>query len=258
MAVCIYLYREKRVIMQYVSFAPHPSLATYIDAYWMVTGNATVPVAERILPDGCVDIILNLGDDCNTDNNGFCMKNGKAYLVGTMTTFKDTVMSRETKLCGIRFKPAGFAAFYKYCSLHEVTDHTIEYDPKLAPDLLQTARHSMAYLDRFFLNRLSIPKHPLMAVINDIQTNNGQLRVNELSKRHFITGRQLERQFKFHTGVSPKEFINIVRFQSAVREIKNNFHGRSLLDIAFDLGYYDHAHLGNEIKKYTGVVPSLL
>ena len=244
--------------MQYVSYAPHPSLKEYIDAYWMVTGNSTTPIAERILPDGCVDIILNLGDDCNTDNNGFSMKHGKAYLVGTMTGFKDTVMSRETKLCGIRFKPAGFAAFYNYCSLHEVTDHTVDYDLKLAPDLLQTARHSMAYLDRFFLNRLSPPRHRLMPIINDIEKTKGQLRVSELSRRHFITNRQLERHFKFHTGVSPKEFINIVRFQSAMQEIRNNNHGRSLLNIAFDLGYYDHSNLTNAIKKYTGVAPSLL
>ena len=33
---------------------------------------------------------------------------------------------------------------------------------------------------------------------------------------------------------------------------------RSLLDIAFECGFYDHSHLTNEIKKNTGFSPSEL
>jgi AraC-like DNA-binding protein len=32
----------------------------------------------------------------------------------------------------------------------------------------------------------------------------------------------------------------------------------SLLRIAFELGYYDHAHLTNEFKRYAGIRPSEL
>ena len=32
----------------------------------------------------------------------------------------------------------------------------------------------------------------------------------------------------------------------------------SLLRMAYDLGYYDHAHLTNEFKKYAGILPSEL
>ncbi|TWV97499.1 helix-turn-helix domain-containing protein [Chitinophaga pinensis] len=69
-------------------------------------------------------------------------------------------------------------------------------------------------------------------------------------KKH-ITTRQLERNFQRHIGVSPKEFTNIVRFRCALSQIKHNKQEGSLLSIALDCGYYDHAHLTNEIKRYT-------
>lgn len=68
--------------------------------------------------------------------------------------------------------------------------------------------------------------------------------------------RQLERNFKKHIGLSPKEYSNIIRFQNALSLIKNE--NRSLLDIALECGYYDHSHLVNEIKRNTGFPPSQL
>ncbi|WP_449399491.1 helix-turn-helix domain-containing protein [Chryseobacterium wanjuense] len=59
-------------------------------------------------------------------------------------------------------------------------------------------------------------------------------------------------------GLSPKEYSNIIRFQNALSLIKNSKQNRSLLDIAFECGYYDHSHLSNEIRRNTGLSPSLL
>lgn len=79
-----------------------------------------------------------------------------------------------------------------------------------------------------------------------------------LARGNFTTVRQLERHFKKHIGLSPKEYSNIIRFQNALGMIKNSEADRSLLDIAFECGYYDHSHLANEIKRHTGLSPSLL
>ena len=47
--------------MAYTEYHPHPALAPYIDAYWKVTGDNMPLATQTILPDGCVDIIMNLG-----------------------------------------------------------------------------------------------------------------------------------------------------------------------------------------------------
>src|SRR5882724_3910816 len=111
--------------MTYTEIPPHPALAPYIDAYWSVKGAGQNTATNRILPDGCVDIIFNLGE------NETLMKSGKAYLVGTMTSPIDTYVTPGTRLLGIRFRPAAFSAFYAFSSLHAITDNTIECDKQL-------------------------------------------------------------------------------------------------------------------------------
>lgn len=241
--------------MIYTEYQPHPSLAPYIDAYWTVKGNEQKPATEIILPDGCIDIILNAGDDFMAEHNGFSMKNENAYLVGTMTRYKETVMHNGVDLIGIRFKPAAFPVFYSYAPLYEVTNQTIAFDKKLAPDFGQTIKHSTLYLDHFFLNKLEKPDRFIFSIIETIQHHKGQLKVEELAKQHFTTVRQLERTFRQRVGVSPKEFMNLVRYQHTLKRIQNKHSHTSLFDIAFECGYYDHAHLSNEIKKYTGSAP---
>ncbi|WP_398358623.1 helix-turn-helix domain-containing protein [Sphingobacterium wenxiniae] len=66
----------------------------------------------------------------------------------------------------------------------------------------------------------------------------------------------MERNFKRFIGLSPKEYSNIIRFRNALNLIKKSNQNRSLLDIAFECGYYDHSHLANEIKRITGLPPS--
>ncbi|MDO6434455.1 helix-turn-helix transcriptional regulator [Flavitalea sp. BT771] len=234
--------------MAYTSLSPHPALASYIDAYWSVRGPVEGCTTSRILPDGCVDIIYNVGEDMAS------MKSGSAYLVGTMTRPFDSTVTPGTRLLGIRFKPAAFSAFYRFSSLHELTDDAIECEKGLAP-ALSTLRDPVAGLNAFFLAKLSSPKHVLFPVLEDIHRHHGLVRVEELTKRHFITVRQLERSFKYHIGVSPKEFINQVRFRRALQVIRHKRPDVRLGDIAEACGYYDQAHLANEIRKYTGASP---
>jgi len=251
--------------MLYTAIVPHPLLAPYIDAYWSVQSAGQETTAGKILPDGCVDIIFNLGEDMGD------MKSGRAYLIGAMTTPIDSHVSPGTRLLGIRFKPAAFSAFYSFCSLHEITDGCVECDKAFTPDLaiLKTpagtvgsdrggasARSSdEGLLNKFFLDRWSRPKHALFPLLEDIRMQRGQVRVEELAKRHFITVRQLERNFRYYIGISPKEFLDQERFRSTLQRVHRRQPGESLSDIAFECGYYDHSHLSQEIKKYTGEVP---
>src|SRR3990170_2555255 len=121
--------------MQYREFLPHSDLRPYIDAYWKVVNNDFVPRYNRIFPDGCIDLIINLGEDFLTDAGACVMQNEKLYLVGTMTRYKETIGKPGTHLLGIRFKPAAFTHFFKFASLQESTDKTVEFNRKLLPEI---------------------------------------------------------------------------------------------------------------------------
>ena len=95
----------------YKEFLPDKALTPYIDAFWTVTGNNDLPLPDKIMPDGCVDIILNAGPAFLTSDDATPMASGEAYLIGTMTRYKEMVRPPGTQLTGIRFKPGGFSFF---------------------------------------------------------------------------------------------------------------------------------------------------
>jgi AraC-like DNA-binding protein len=186
------------------------------------------------------------------------MESEKTYVVGAMNSFKDSFIDSETHLAGVCLKPATFTNFYSYASQNELTNATIEFEKVNSFDVDKTSDNPFPYFDQFFSSRLKNKNIQLQKVLNHIHSTNGNISVNELAKIHCTTVRQLERNFKKLIGLSPKEYSNIIRFQYTMSLIKNSNQNRSLLEIAFECGYYDHSHLTNEIKRNTGLVPSLL
>jgi AraC-like DNA-binding protein len=261
------IYREMR---------PHPALAPFIDAYWTVIGHNTGYLPDKVLPDACVDIIFNAGPAFEAEIGATRMDRGHAYLIGTMTRFKEMIRPPATRLIGIRFKAGGFPFFYDHQLLKDTADKTMEFDPGLLPDIPEpcllhdipapfphpndpeNASNLPALLDRFFCDRLSNPAREILTLIATVHAAKSQITVTELAKRNFVTNRQVERLFKLHLDITPKEFINVTRFQYAYNKIRRGCLRKRLLDIACECGYYDHAHLDNEIKRYTGDTPSTL
>lgn len=244
--------------MNYRELQPHPHLASYIDAYWVVQNNGAQPVCNRIMPDGCVDIIFNVGEDFLTDNGKCIMKSETPYLVGTMTSYKDVIRTPGTHLIGIRFRPAAFSFFFSYAGMHEIVNQTVAFEKKWVPVVHPGSIDLQETFNRFLLNRIDPPRQALFPVIDDIQRCCGQVSVEALAKKHFMSVRRLERLFKQHIGTSPKAFINFIRYQFALQNIRKFQSQKSLLEIAFESGYYDHAHLTNEFRKYAGLTPSEL
>lgn len=244
--------------MKYKKTNPHKDLKPLIHFYWELKGNKLESEWERVFPDGCAGVLMNLGDTCLTDNGSLSLEFGKTYVVGAMTSFKDSFIGSNTHLMGVCLKPATFANFYNYASQNELMNDTIEFEKSNSFNVDKILDNPFDYLNQFFSDRIKIKNNPLQSVIQDIHSTGGLISIYELSKRNFTTVRQLERNFKKFVGLSPKEYSNIIRFQKALSIIKKSDKNRSFLDIAFECGYYDHSHLTNEIKRNTGLSPSQL
>lgn len=244
--------------MKFRETKPCVELEPFIHAFWELKGDESDRQWERNFPDGCPGLVINLGETCRTDNGSVSMDYGKTYVVGTMTSFKDSFIDANTHLLGVCLKPAIFSNFYSYAPQNELINNTIEFDKSNSFNVEKIIKDPTHYLNRFFIDRVRNTNRQLQSVIDDIHNSNGQLGIYEIAKRNHTTIRQLERKFKMHIGITPKEYSNIVRFQNALSIIKNSDQERSLLDIAFECGFYDHSHLTNEIKRNTGLVPSQL
>jgi transcriptional regulator GlxA family with amidase domain len=134
----------------------------------------------------------------------------------------------------------------------------VEFEKSYIPPFHSISHDFTGSLNHFFFKKLSPLRQSIFHILEQVYERRGQINVVELAKNNFMIVRQLERIFIQHIGISPKAFINFVRYQSAIQNILENYPAQSLVDLSFDCGYYDHAHLANEIKKYSGVSPSQL
>lgn len=68
--------------MKYKIIKPPLELAPFINFYWELKGNNFKGQKERVFPDGCTGIVMNLGNKCLTDNGSLSMEFGKTYEIG--------------------------------------------------------------------------------------------------------------------------------------------------------------------------------
>lgn len=246
--------------MGYQEYKPSNKLENLIDSYWLIkdlnrSGN------QRILPDGCADIIFNLGKANSS------IPKGTIAISGMMTKFSNVSLGNGSELLGIRFKSGQLSNLTNH-PLFEIKNKTIEASeiiPELNLEKLEQLEEQkniekkLELIESIIYKILSTKKLPidsLISSVTDFILNSSEpINISKLAKNHYISLRQLERRFKNKIGVTVKEFTGIVRFKQTIKSIAN-YPDQSLLHIAFDNGYYDHSHLTNEVKRISGQIPS--
>jgi len=66
------------------------------------------------------------------------------------------------------------------------------------------------------------------------------------------SARSVQRHFSTVTGLTEKRIQTIIRARRAAELIQD---GASILDVTYDLGYADQAHLTRDLKRLTGYTP---
>ena len=97
----------------------------------------------------------------------------------------------------------------------------------------------------------------ISSVCHRIHQSFVSLSLDHIARAHGIGLRQLERLFRANVGVTMKEYQTIIRFKHTLQDIASDPE-KSLLHVAYDMGYFDHAHLTREINKMAGIPPSQL
>ncbi|WP_291142192.1 DUF6597 domain-containing transcriptional factor [Flavobacterium sp. UBA7680] len=175
--------------MDYKETKPCTELEPFIHSFWEMKGSEQDKQWERIFPDGCTGLVLNLGDNCITDNGLVSMESEKTYAVGAMTSFKDSFIDHNTHLFGVSLKPAAFTNFYNYLPQNELIDNTVEFDKIYSFSIDKILKNPVLYLNQFYSDRIIKKDNGLKSVLEDIHNSNGQLPVYELAKKNYTTVR---------------------------------------------------------------------
>lgn len=67
--------------------------------------------------------------------------------------------------------------------------------------------------------------------------------------------RTLERRFLKETGLSPKQFTQIIQFQASLQQLSVKDYTK-LTDVVYGNGYADQSHFIRVFKAFTGKTPS--
>ena len=243
--------------MKYVKYKPHKLLEKHIDFYWVLqTDSKYKPIKVPLFADACSDIFVNLGSLPASFNGHAALQPGRVYIGGISTSSCFVTSFPDSTFIGIRFKPGGLPVFYKL-PVVEIVDQIVEFHDRdlsliAGPDELLPER-----LDLLFLSKKSHSDSfsPITEAVNYYK---GQISVDLLAQNCNISTRTLERLFYVNLGISPKEFIGIVKFRRTLKILQEAHSKGKLLEIALEMGYYDHAHLSREIKKHAGLPPSAI
>ncbi len=96
---------------------------------------------------------------------------------------------------------------------------------------------------------------PIDAIWLPLLQKDNPYTVDWIAKQACYSVRQLERKFKERTGLSPKLFMRVIRFDHAFRQ-KNSFPEMEWLRIAMECDYHDYHHLAKDYKDFTGLSPT--
>ena len=97
--------------IEYREIEPSPALAPFVRCLWHLSGPADpAREAQPIVPDGCVEIVLNLGDPFLRVTGGTDVQPA-AMLVGQLTGPVVVIPTGAVDVWGVRLQPWGAAAF---------------------------------------------------------------------------------------------------------------------------------------------------
>jgi hypothetical protein len=230
------LYQEK---------VPDKSLSGKIAYYWQInTGSEAVDYA--IIPDGCVDIVI----ECDTR---------QAYFIPTTITPDVVRLKEHGTWFGTRFLPAVIPGVlnvnlaelgYQSVDLAAVNQrwHRALSDMVAGmPSFDERIKAASRFLNQTFTLD-SRQDYQLSLALQQIYSKS-----EVTTGRNEATARRLRRLFHRHIGTSPKKFAMIVRSQAFLRTLQHKQSTRS-----FYGSYYDQSHMVKELKAMTGHTPSQL
>jgi len=241
--------------VEYIKYKPHGALRNQIDFYWLLQTDAIYqPVRVPLFADACADIFVNMGSTLANFNGHTDLLPGRIYLGGTSTTAGFLQSFPDSLFMGVRFKPGGLHFFY-HLPLFEIVDRIIEFQDNHFLSIIDPDEKLPDRLDQFFLSKQS-KNNLIQPVVDTVYHHKGLISVDTLTQKCNITTRSLERLVNLTIGTTPKEFINIVRFQQSLNMLKQKRVNGQLKHIALKMGYYDQAHFIRDVKKHAGLNPS--
>ena len=249
---------------------PSYPLGHFIDHFFYYAGYNPEHSVDRFLPDGEVQIIFDLTDypkyiyDNETLKEIQSCKN--AWFAGFRTEPITIPSGKESEMIIVQFKK-GRAFPFLIGPMQNLTNSVVDAELVVNPKILNVREQLLEVLspiEKFRIlekNLLKIYQKQLKEnpfvdfAVSTIVASPNQCSIKNISDKVGYSQKHIIKLFREHVGVTPKQFLKIIRFQEAIQQIENQI-SVDWSQIAFDCGFYDQSHFIDDFKGFSGFTPS--
>jgi AraC-like DNA-binding protein len=257
--------------MNFHRLVPGPPLNTFVEHLWLYDGFMPSYGREKLLPNGAMELIIDLRDHPKHKWDRRDLVHGTAYrkswLSGMQTEYI-VIEASPGSMMGAHFRPAGAWPFFG-APLGEFADHVIELDSvvgmqagSLRDRLLEapTPEGKLKLLEQWLLARGGESVYPDRAVHHALQQMLSlpmRLLIRDLAAKVGISQKHLIHLFDQQVGVRPKQLDRILRFNRVLTTIaQSKPREMDWAAVALDCGYYDQSHFIHDFEAFAGMTPS--
>ena len=253
--------------MYYQEIIPDIQLKKYVKCYYSYESDSATAFEDTVFPSGCMEIIFNLGSG-HWQTGDAQITTPPIELWGQITQPLPIRSVGKNIMLGIRFLPHGAAGF-----LNEKADlfnnQVVDYRDVAGKDVTtlhqrlleaKTQQQRIALIETFLLQQLTQKEKRTgnLAIVSDVmqelRRQDAVDNIENIASRYGVSARHLQKLFLQYTGLTPKLYSKIHRFQHSLSLVTKK--ESPLTAIAYDCGYFDQSHFIREFKSFTGLTPS--
>ncbi len=246
-----------------------PPLTHFVEAIWLYEGDIAPHARERRLPDGSMELVINLQEDTirvyDRDDPDQIHSFRGSVLGGTHSQFSVIDSTLLVSTIGVHFKPGGAFPFLGMPAA-ELSDQVIDLPTlwggaavDLREQLLETGTTETRFriLEQALLTRAGkfASHHPAVAfALKEFQSGGERRSISEVTAQLSLSPKRFIQLFRETVGLTPKLYCRILRFQE-VLHLVNRGQQIEWADIAAVCGYYDQAHFIHDFQTFSGLTP---
>ena len=241
---------------------PAPDLAPWVENHWVLRWDLPEGVAypSQVLPHPTCNLTVERG----LRRPG--TPDAAVLVTGPVTRRFDVETTGRGWVWGVRFRPGGLPALAGV-DAGGLAERTVAASEVLPDDVVAAldAVHDTGLPPESDRLRVESALRPLagepdpdhqlvLALVAEMLADRSLLRVAQLTERHGLAPRRLQRLFRRYVGVGPKWVLARYRMHDVLAALDAG-HDGSLADLAAEHGWYDQAHFTRDFTALVGVTP---
>jgi AraC-like DNA-binding protein len=256
--------------MQFALRRPEEPLAGFVQLLWLYEGYVRPHAKERLLPDGSMELVINLSEDevrvwDRRDLTRYERLDG-AVMVGPHSEYFVIDTAEPQSILGAHFRPGGAFPFLGIPAdeLHglqvSLRDLWGGFARELRERLLAVGSVEARFdlLEAALLRQVSRPLALHNAVgfaVREFQKR-PERAVNEVCADTGLSQRRFIELFRQQVGMAPKQYCRVRRFQRIIAGVPEGVPV-DWAAVAADLGYCDQSHLIHDFRSIAGISPGV-